>query len=104
MAWIFLFLAGLFEIGWVVSMKLSDGFTKIIPSICVAAAGGLSLWCLTLAVRTLPLGTAYAVWTGIGAVGAMVAGILLFGESVSMMRILSAGLILAGVVGLKLTA
>lgn len=104
MAWVYLFLAGLFEIGWVVSMKFSNGFTKLIPSLGVVVAGGLSLWLLTLAVRTLPLGTSYAVWTGIGAVGAMVAGIILFGESASTFRIASAGLILLGIVGLKLSA
>lgn len=102
MAWIFLLLAGLFEIGWVVGMKFSEGFTKLIPSALMIVAMALSLWFLTLAVKTLPLGTSYAVWTGIGAVGAMVAGIILFGESASAMRIASAGLIVTGIIGLKL--
>ena len=104
MAWIFLLLAGLFEVGWVIGMKYSEGFTKLVPSALMVVAMGASLWFLTLAVKSLPLGTSYAVWTGIGAVGAMVAGIVLFGESASAMRLASAGLILAGIVGLKLAA
>ncbi len=102
MAWVYLLLAGLFEIGWVVGMKYSQGFTKPLPTIGTVAAMGISLWLLTLAVKTLPLGTSYAVWTGIGAIGAMIAGIILFGESASFMRIGSAALIVAGIVGLKL--
>lgn len=102
MAWIFLMLAGLFEVGWVIGMKYSEGFTKLVPSVLMVAAMGLSLWFLTLAVKFLPLGTSYAVWTGIGAVGAMTAGIILFGESASAMRIASAGLIVTGIIGLKL--
>ena len=104
MAWIYLSLAGLFEIAWVVSMKYSNGFTRLLPSLGVLVAGGLSLWCLTVAVKTLPLGTSYAVWTGIGAIGAMIAGIALFGESASALRIASASLIVAGIAGLKLTS
>ena len=104
MAWIFLLTAGLFEIGWAVSMKMAEGFTKLYPTLSMALCGAISLWCLTLAMRSLPLGTSYAVWTGIGAVGAMVAGIILFGESLSAMRLISAGLIITGIVGLKLTA
>ena len=104
MAWFYLIVAGIFEIGWAISMKMTDGLTKIVPIIFMAACGGVSLWCLTLAMRNLPLGTSYAVWTGIGAVGAMVAGIALFGESLSVMRLLSAGLIITGIIGLKLTA
>ena len=103
MAWVYLLLAGLFEIGWVVSMKYAQGFTKLIPSAAMIVCMCVSLWFLTLAVKTLPLGTSYAVWTGIGAVGAMIAGIILFGESASMMRIGSAALILAGIAGLKLS-
>lgn len=104
MAWFYLIVAGIFEIGWAVSMKMTDGLTKILPIISMAACGAVSLWCLTLAMRSLPLGTSYAVWTGIGAVGAMVAGIVLFGESLSPVRILSVALIISGIVGLKLTA
>lgn len=102
MAWVYLLLAGLFEIGWVVGMKYSQGFTKPLPTIATVIAMGISLWLLTLAVKTLPLGTSYAVWTGIGAIGAMIAGITLFGESASFMRIGSAALIVAGIIGLKL--
>lgn len=104
MAWVYLLLAGLFEIGWVVGMKYSEGFTKLAPSILTIIAMCISFGCLTLAVKTLPLGTSYAVWTGIGAIGAMIAGIILFGESASLMRIGSAALIVAGIVGLKLAA
>lgn len=102
MAWLYLFLAGLFEIGWVIGMKYSEGFTKVVPSVFMVAAMGISFFCLTMAVRTLPLGTSYAVWTGIGAVGAMIAGIVLFGESASAARIACAALIIAGIAGLKM--
>ena len=104
MAWIFLLLAGLLEVGWMIGMKYSEGFTKLVPSALMVIALGASIWFLTIAVRTLPLGTSYAVWTGIGAVGAMIAGIILFGESASPMRIASAALIVSGIVGLKLAA
>lgn len=104
MAWIYLVMAGIFEIGWVVSMKFAQGFTKLVPSLCVAFCGAVSLWLLTLAMKTLPMGTSYAVWTGIGAVGAMVAGVMLFGESSSLPRLVSAVMIIAGIIGLKLTA
>ncbi len=104
MAWIYLFLAGLFEIGWVIGMKYSEGFTKLMPSVLMVVAMCASFGFLTLAVKSLPLGTSYAVWTGIGAVGAMIAGIILFGESASAFRIASAALILTGIVGLKLAA
>ncbi|PZO86610.1 MAG: quaternary ammonium compound-resistance protein SugE [Micavibrio aeruginosavorus] len=104
MAWLLLFLAGLFEIGWVLGMKYSEGFTRLVPSVLMVIAMIASFGCLTLAVKTLPLGTSYAVWTGIGAVGAMIAGIVLFGESASAFRIASAGLILTGIIGLKLAS
>lgn len=104
MAWVYLFLAGLFEIGWVIGMKFSQGFTKIIPSAFMVVAMCASLWFLTLAVKTLPLGTSYAVWTGIGAVGAMIAGIILFGEGASVFRIASAALIVTGIIGLKVAS
>jgi quaternary ammonium compound-resistance protein SugE len=102
MAWIFLLIAGLFEVGWVIGMKYSEGFTKIVPSALMVAALCASFWFLTLAVKSLPLGTSYAVWTGIGAAGGMIAGIILFGESASVMRLASAGLIVTGIIGLKL--
>jgi quaternary ammonium compound-resistance protein SugE len=102
MAWILLLIAGLLEVGWMIGMKYSEGFTKLVPSALMVIALGASIWFLTIAVRTLPLGTSYAVWTGIGAVGGMIAGIMLFGESASAMRIASAALIVSGIVGLKL--
>ncbi len=104
MAWVYLFIAGVFEVVWVIAMKYTQGFTKLLPSAAMIGAMLVSFGALTLAVKTLPLGTSYAVWTGIGAVGAMIAGILLFGESASLPRIASAALILAGIAGLKLSA
>ncbi len=101
--WLLLFFAGLAEIGWVVGLKYSDGFSKFWPSALTLAAMGASMLALGLAVRALPIGTAYAVWTGIGAVGAAIAGLLLFGESASPMRLFCIALIVAGVVGLKLS-
>ncbi|MFA5593404.1 MAG: quaternary ammonium compound efflux SMR transporter SugE [Micavibrio sp.] len=104
MAWVYLFFAGLFELGWVLGLKYSEGLTKLVPSLWTVAAMAVSLWLLALAVKALPLGTSYAIWTGIGAVGAMIAGIVLFGESASAFRIASAALIVTGIVGLKLSA
>ncbi|MFO1414276.1 MAG: multidrug efflux SMR transporter [Burkholderiales bacterium] len=103
MAWTYLLLAGLFEIGWPIGLKLgwSEGGLRpawiVLALACIVASGAL----LLLAQRTIPMGTAYAVWTGIGAAGAFIVGILAFGDAASTMRILSAGLIVAGVVGLK---
>ncbi|MBN4667857.1 quaternary ammonium compound efflux SMR transporter SugE [Pandoraea nosoerga] len=104
MAWILLVFAGLLEVAWAVGLKYTQGFTRIVPSVFTIASMVGSVWLLALAVRSLPLGTAYAIWTGIGAVGAFVLGIVLFGESASAARIASVALILAGLVGLKLTA
>ncbi|VVD70206.1 quaternary ammonium compound efflux SMR transporter SugE [Pandoraea anhela] len=104
MAWILLVFAGLLEVAWAVGLKYTQGFSRLIPSVFTIASMIGSVWLLALAVRTLPLGTAYAIWTGIGAVGAFVLGIVLFGESASAARIASVTLILAGLVGLKLTA
>ncbi len=104
MAWIYLFIAGAFEIGWVIGLKYAEGFTKVIPSAVTVLCMVASIIFLGLAVKTLPLGTSYAIWTGIGTVGAMIAGIILFGEDAAIARIACAGLILAGIVGLKLTA
>lgn len=104
MAWVYLFLAGAFEVVWVIAMKYAEGFSKPVPSIVMLAGMIVSFGCLTLAVKTLPLGTSYAIWTGIGAVGAMIAGIILFGESASALRIGCAGLIVAGIIGLKLAS
>lgn len=102
-AWVVLFLAGLAEIGWVIGLKYSHGFTRLVPSALTVVTLAASMLLLGWAVRSLPIGTAYAVWTGIGAIGAAVAGLMLFGESANPMRLLCIGLIVAGVVGLKLS-
>lgn len=104
MAWGILFLAGLLEIGWAVGLKYTAGFTKLWPTIGTAVALVGSMVLLGLAVRTLPLGTAYAVWTGIGTIGTAILGIILFGEPASAMRMACIALIVAGVVGLKLVS
>jgi quaternary ammonium compound-resistance protein SugE len=102
MAWILLAVAGVFEVGWAIGLKYTEGFTRLWPSVGTIAAMALSLFCLGLALRTLPVGTAYAVWTGIGAVGTAVLGMILFGESAAAARLVCIGLIVAGIVGLKL--
>ncbi|HEX8557841.1 MAG TPA: quaternary ammonium compound efflux SMR transporter SugE [Pyrinomonadaceae bacterium] len=104
MAWLYLFVAGLMEVAWAVGLKYTEGFTRLWPSVLTGAALALSMVLLAAAVRTLPLGTAYAVWTGIGTVGAAVLGVVLFGEQASPARVLCIGLIVAGLVGLKLTS
>jgi quaternary ammonium compound-resistance protein SugE len=103
MAWVLLGLAGVAEIGWVIGLKYSDGFSKPWPSLFTVIALAISMLLLGLAVRTLPIGTAYAVWTGIGAVGAAIAGLVLFGESANALRLGCIVLIVAGVAGLKLS-
>ena len=102
-AWVVLFLAGLAEIGWVIGLKYSEGFTKLAASAFTVVSLAASMLLLGWAVRSLPIGTAYAVWTGIGAIGAARAGLMLFGESTHPMRLVCIGLIIAGVVGLKLS-
>jgi len=102
MSWIILFFAGLFEIGWAVGLKYTEGFTRLLPTSLTVAAMAISVGLLGLAMKSLPLGTAYAIWTGIGAVGTVIAGIILFGESVSLFRLGSVLLICTGLVGLKL--
>jgi quaternary ammonium compound-resistance protein SugE len=102
MAWVILFVAGLFEIGWAVGLKYTEGFTRLWPSVWTVAAMAVSLGLLGLALKSLPLGTAYAVWTGIGAVGTVLLGIFFLGDSADLPRLLCIGLILAGIVGLKL--
>ena len=102
MAWFILLLAGLCEVGWAVGLKYTEGFTRPWPSIWTIALIGLSLWLLSLSLRTLPLGTAYAVWTGVGTVGTAIVGMTMLGEPVQVLRLLCIGLILAGIVGLKL--
>jgi quaternary ammonium compound-resistance protein SugE len=102
MTWLILILAGLFEIGWAVGLKYTEGFTRLWPTVGTLVAIALSLGMLGVAMKTLPIGTAYAVWVGVGAVGTAIFGIVLFGESASAGRLLSLGLIIAGVIGLKL--
>jgi quaternary ammonium compound-resistance protein SugE len=104
MAWVCLFFAGLFEIGWAVGLKYSHGFTRFWPSAATVLAMAASLFLLGLALRSLPLGTAYAVWTGIGAVGTVLLGIALFAEAADVGRLACVGLIVAGIVGLKALA
>ncbi len=102
MAWIILFAAGLMEVGWAVGLKQSEGFTRLWPSVFTVASIIVSLFLLSLAIKDLPIGTAYAVWSGIGMVGVAVVGIFAFGESVDALRLVSIGLIGAGIVGLNL--
>ena len=102
MAWIYLLLAGLFEVVWAIGLKYTDGFTRLGPSTWTIAAMIASVVLLAWAMKTLPVGTAYAVWTGIGAAGTVILGIVLFGEPATVVRLLCVGLILAGIVGLKL--
>ena len=104
MAWILLIIAGIFEMGWAVGLKLSEGLTRLWPSLWTAASMAVSLYLLAVALRTLPLGTAYAVWTGIGAAGTAVVGMVLFDEPRDALRLFCIGLILAGIVGLKLVS
>jgi quaternary ammonium compound-resistance protein SugE len=104
MAWIYLFFAGLFEVGWAIGLKYTDGFTRIVPTIWTVASMIVSLALLGLALKTLPVGTGYAVWTGIGTVGTAILGIVLLGEPATALRLACIGLILAGIVGLKLVS
>lgn len=104
MAWIYLFFAGLFEIAWAIGLKYSESFTRPVPSIVTVICLAISMVLLGLAVRTLPIGTAYAIWTGIGAAGAVAAGIFLFHEPATAARIFFASLIVVGIVGLKLSS
>jgi quaternary ammonium compound-resistance protein SugE len=102
MAWFYLVIAGLFEIGWAIGLKYTDGFTRLWPSLWTVASMVASILLLGVALKTLPVGTGYAVWTGIGAVGTAILGIYLFNEPATALRLLSIGLILSGIVGLKL--
>jgi quaternary ammonium compound-resistance protein SugE len=104
MAWVLLFAAGLFEVGWAVGLKYTEGFTRLLPSLGTVASMIVSLGLLGLALRSLPLGTAYAVWTGVGTVGTALLGIALFGEPATAMRLACIALIVAGIAGLKLLA
>jgi quaternary ammonium compound-resistance protein SugE len=104
MNWFILIVAGLFEIGWAVGLKYTEGFTRLRPSVWTVAAMIISLGLLGIALKSLPVGTAYAIWVGVGAAGTAVAGMLLFGEALTAARIVSLLLIVAGIVGLKLTS
>ena len=104
MPWILLALAGLFEIGWAIGLKYTDGFTKPLPTALTAASMLVSIVLLGLAVKTLPMGTAYAVWTGIGTVGTVILGIVLFAEPATAMRLGCIALIVTGILGLKFVA
>lgn len=102
MTWFVLFIAGLFEIAWAIGLKYTDGFTRLWPTVATVAAMVVSLGLLGIAMRTIPVGTAYAVWTGIGTIGTVILGIFLFGESATFLRLVCVALILAGILGLKL--
>lgn len=104
MNWFILVLAGLFEIGWAVGLKYTEGFSRLWPSLGTVAAMAISLGLLGIAMKSLPLGTAYAVWVGVGAVGTVILGIVLLGEPANPLRLISVGLIIAGIIGLKLAS
>ena len=104
MAWVLLSVAGLFEVGWAIGLKYTEGFTRLVPSVLTITSMAVSMLLLGLALRTLPVGTAYAVWTGIGTVGTALLGIYLFGEPATALRLACIGLIVAGILGLKLVA
>lgn len=104
MAWLLLILAGFFEVGFALGMKASEGFTRLPPSLLTVASGLSSVMLLSVSLRSLPVGTGYAVWTGIGAAGTALLGIILLGDSASLSRLLCIGLILSGVIGLKLAS
>lgn len=101
MDWILLIIAGLFECAWAIGLKYTQGFTQLLPSVLTIIAMPISFWLLSVAMKTIPIGTAYAVWTGIGAVGVAILGIALFGESAAIMRLLCLLLIITGIIGLK---
>jgi len=104
MNWFILFVAGLFEVVWALGLKYTDGFTRLWPSVGTAVAMAISTVLLAIALKTLPVGTGYAIWVGIGAIGTVIAGIVLFGESVGTLKIVSIVLLLAGMAGLKLSS
>lgn len=104
MAWIYLVVAGLFEIGWAIGLKYTDGFTRLTPSVLTGASMVISVLVLGLALRELPVGSAYAVWTGIGTVGMALLGMYLFGEPATVIRLVCIGLIVSGIAGLKFLA
>ena len=102
MAWTLLIIAGLFDVAWAIGLKYTAGFTKLWPSVGTLAAMIISVYLLALALKSIPVGTGYAVWTGVGAVGTAMLGIVLFGEAASMARLMCIGLIIGGIAGLKL--
>lgn len=104
MSWVYLTIAGIFEVVWSTAMKYSDGFSHVFPSVIMIAGMFVSFFFLSMATKTFPLGTAYAIWTGIGAMGAIIVGAVLFHEPLSPSRIFFLGLILTGILGLKLTS
>ncbi|MFD1739058.1 quaternary ammonium compound efflux SMR transporter SugE [Bacillus salitolerans] len=104
MAWIYLVIAGIFEVIWAIGLKYTEGFTKLYPTIVTIVGMIISFYFLSIAVKTLPIGTAYAVWTGIGAIGAIVVGMIVFNEPKDLLRILFLLFILTGIVGLKVTS
>ena len=104
MAWTMLVLAGLFEVGWAIGLKYTDGYTRLWPTLATLLAMLISVWLLGIAMRSLPVGTAYSVWVGVGAVGTVILGVVLFDEPANASRMISVGLIIAGIIGLKLSA
>ncbi|HVO91858.1 MAG TPA: quaternary ammonium compound efflux SMR transporter SugE [Terriglobales bacterium] len=104
MAWLILVLAGIFEVGWAIGLKYSDGFSRLWPTLGTVAAMLISLGLLGIAMKSLPVGTAYAVWVGVGAVGTVILGVLLLGEPATPGRLISVGFIIAGIIGLKLAS
>ncbi len=104
MAWLILVTAGLFEVGWAVGLKYTEGFSRFWPSLWTALSMLVSVWLLGLAMRELPVGTAYPVWVGVGAIGTVILGIILMGEAVNAVRLISVALIILGVVGLKISS
>ena len=104
MSWVYLFVAGLFEIGWAIGLKYTNGFTRLVPTVLTAISMAISLGLLGLALKSLPVGTAYAIWTGVGAVGTAILGVYLLGEPAGIGRLACIGLIVAGIVGLKIVS
>jgi quaternary ammonium compound-resistance protein SugE len=104
MAWVILLIAGLFEIGWAIGLKYTDGFTRLWPTVGTIGAMVISMGLLGIAVKTLPVGTAYAVWVGVGAVGTVILGVVLLDEPANPARMISLALIIAGIIGLKLSS
>ena len=104
MSWVTLVIAGIFEIFWAIGLKYTDGFSKLIPSLFTIFSMLISIWLLSISLKTLPLGTAYAVWVGIGTIGTVIAGIIFFNDSVNLLKVISIVFIILGIIGLKITA